>query len=55
MVMRMLWMGFLLVCACALLSIEASAQNRSGTYRNRYGEIKIQETKGNSRSLSFSI
>ena len=52
---RVLCIGLLLVCACLFTSIEASAQSRSGTYRNRYGEIKIQQTLGNPRSLNFSI
>jgi hypothetical protein len=52
---RTLWMGLFLVCACILISVDATAQSRSGTYRNRNGEIRIREMTGSSRYLSFSI
>ena len=53
--MRMSYIGLLLICASLFSSIEASAQSRSGTYRNKYGELKIQPLQGEPRSFNFSI
>jgi hypothetical protein len=51
----MLCISLLLICASLFTSIEASAQSRSGTYRNKYGELKIQSIQGEPRSFNFSI